>query len=243
MEIRIQAAGASDVGRVRRTNEDAFGFDFERSLFVVCDGVGGGNAGEIASHSAVDCMLSRFPAEVQGEHAGGSELERAIQAASRSIYQAASREPLYAGMATTIVAAHFDGACMWIAHVGDSRAYLLRGQNLHRLTDDHSQLAQLLRGGTLEDADPREMARLDSILTQALGASERVVPAVTRVQVERGDCFLLATDGVTKALTQPDMLALMLASRSPEQACHKLIHAANQAGGEDNATCVLVEID
>ena len=243
MEIRIQAAGASDIGRVRRTNEDAFGFDFERSLFVVCDGVGGSSAGEIASQSAVDCMLSRFPLEIADEHGGGSELERAIQTASRSIFQAASRDPLYAGMATTIVAAHFDGARMWIAHVGDSRAYLLRGQSLHRLTDDHSQLAGLLRAGTLQNADPQEIARLDSILTQALGASDRVVPAVTRVQVERGDCFLLATDGITKSLTQADMLALMLSTTSPDQACQKLITAANQAGGEDNATCVLVEID
>jgi serine/threonine protein phosphatase PrpC len=222
MEIRIQAAGASDVGQTRRTNEDAFGFDFERSLFVVCDGVGGANAGEIASRSAV---------------------ERAIQSASQSIFHASERDPLYRGMATTIVAAHFDGARMWVGHVGDSRAYLLRGQSLHRLTDDHSQLAHLLRLGDVRGANQAEIARLDSVLTQALGASERVVPAVTRVQVERGDCFLLATDGITKALTQADMLALMLSSTSPDQACQKLITAANRAGGEDNATCILVEID
>ncbi len=227
----------------RRTNEDAFGFDFERSLFVVCDGVGGASAGEIASRSAVDCMLSRFPLEMADEHGGGSELDRAIQSASRSIFKAAERDPLYAGMATTIVAAHFDGARMWIAHVGDSRAYLLRGQSLHRLTDDHSQLAQLLREGSVRGATDQELTRLDSILTQALGASERVVPAVTRVQVERGDCFLLATDGITKALTISEMLNLMLATSSPDEACQKLISAANEAGGEDNATCILVEID
>ena len=243
MEIRIQAAGASDVGRTRRTNEDAFGFDFERSLFVVCDGVGGSSAGEIASRSAVDCLLSRFPLEIPDPNSAGSELERAIQSASRSIFNAASRDPLYAGMATTLVAAHFDGARMWIAHVGDSRAYLLRGQSLHRLTDDHSQLAHLLRQGDVRGASPAELARLDSILTQALGASDRVVPAVTRVQVERGDCFLLATDGITKSLTQSDMLALMLSTTSPDQACQKLISAANHAGGQDNSTCILIEID
>ena len=146
-------------------------------------------------------------------------------------------------MATTIVAAHFDGALMWIAHVGDSRAYLLRGLSLHRLTDDHSQLAHLLHQGDLQGATQQEIARLDSILTQALGASERVVPTVTRVQVERGDCFLLATDGITKSLTQADMLALMLAATSPDEACEKLINAANGAGGEDNSTCILVAID
>ena len=181
--------------------------------------------------------------DISDPNSAGSELERAIQSASRSIFNAAERDPLYRGMATTIVAAHFDGVNMWIAHVGDSRGYLLRGQSLHRLTDDHSQLAHLLRQGDVRGATPAEIARLDSILTQALGASERVVPAVTRVQVERGDCFLLATDGISKSLTQADMLALMLSTSSPDQACEKLISAANDAGGEDNITCVVVEID
>ena len=243
MDIRIRAAGASSVGRVRKVNEDAFGFDLIRGLFVVCDGVGGSNAGEVASRSAVDCMLSRFPETVADPNAGGSELERSIQAASRSIFQAASREPLYHGMCTTIVAAHFDGARMWIAHVGDSRAYLLRGQSLHKLTEDHSQLAQLLRQGNRQGATTEEMQRLDSILTQALGASERVVPAVTMVQVDLDDCFLLVTDGVTKSLSVPEMLSLLLAASSPDQACHQIIAAANATGGHDNATCVIVQID
>lgn len=243
MEIRIQAAGNSDVGKVRRINEDAFGFDLDRSLFVVCDGVGGSSAGELASRSAVDCMLSSFPEEVADQNGGGSELERAIQAASRSIFRAAQREPLYQGMCTTIVAAYFDGARMWIAHVGDSRAYLVRGDLMHRLTEDHSQLQQLLHEGGGATATPEERMYLDSLLTQALGNSERVVPAVTMVQVELGDCFLLATDGVTKALTISDMHALLLAANSPESACETLIAASNEAGGEDNATCVLIAID
>ena len=242
MEIRIRAAAASDIGRRRRTNEDAFGFDLDRGLFVVCDGVGGANAGEVASRSAVDCVLNRFPAETNNPNEGGSELHRAIQAANRSVYAASHREPMYAGMATTIVACHFDGARMWIAHVGDSRAYLLRAGNLHRLTDDHSQLAERLSAGFTR-LSPQDMARFDSMLTRAIGASEMIVPAVTMVQVELGDCFLLATDGVTKQLRQNEMLSLLLASQSPDQACHLLVNAANDAGGEDNATCVLVQID
>ncbi len=239
MEIRIRAAGESDTGRVRRANEDAFGFDLDRGLFIVCDGVGGSSAGEVASRSAVDCVLGRFPGAAAN---GGSELHRAIQAANRSIYEAAAREPAYAGMCTTIVSAHFDGTRMWIAHVGDSRAYLLRSENLHRLTDDHSALSEYLRGSHHKAGQPN-MLQLDSVLTQALGASDFVIPEVVMVQVELGDCFLLATDGVTKALTHPEMLSMLLASSSPEQACHKLVQAANHAGGEDNATCVIVEID
>ena len=242
MEIRIRAAASSDVGRHRRTNEDAFGFDLDRGLFIVCDGVGGFAAGEVASRSAVDCVLSRFPYTVTDHNAGGPGLQRAIQAANRAVYQAAVREPLYQGMCTTIVAAHFDGTRMWIAHVGDSRAYLLRNQSLHRLTDDHSQLARVLREGSPAiSAD--QMARWDSVLTQAIGASEFVVPTVTMVQVHLGDCFLFATDGITKSLSNGEMLALLLATSTPDQACQHLVDAANRASGYDNATCIVVEID
>ncbi len=241
MDIRIRAAALSDVGRHRRTNEDSFGFDMDRGLFVLCDGVGGRAAGEVASRSAVDCVLSRFPYAGEGLQAG-TELQRAIQAANRSVYQAAGRDSLYAGMATTIVVAHFDGTRMWIGHVGDSRAYLLRRESLHRLTDDDSQLAQMLRDGH-RDLSPQQMAQWDSVLTQALGAADIVVPSVTVVQVELGDCFLLATDGICKALSSAEMLSLLLAATSPEQACHHLTTAANDAGGHDNATCILIEID
>ncbi len=241
MDIRIRAAALSDVGRRRHTNEDSFGFDLDRGLFVVCDGVGGRNAGEVASRSAVDCVLSRFP-DAESSREGGVDLQRVIQAANRSIFHAANREPLYAGMATTVVAAHFDGSRMWIAHVGDSRAYLLRDQSLHRLTDDDSQLGQMLRDGH-RNISPQQMAQWDSVLTQAIGASDMVVPSVTVVQVQLGDCFLLATDGICKALSNAEMLSLLLAAGSPEQACGHLTAAANEAGGHDNATCIIVEID
>jgi serine/threonine protein phosphatase PrpC len=242
MEIRIRAAASSDVGRQHKTNEDAFGFDLDRGLFVVCDGVGGNAAGEVASRLAVDCMLSRFPYGLQNPNAGGPELQRAVQAANRAIYQAADSEPFYRGMCTTLVAAYYDGARMWIAHVGDSRAYLLRRDQLHRLTDDHSQLAQVLRRGDYS-ITPDEMARWDSVLTQAIGASDFIMPAVTVVQVHLGDCFMLATDGICKTLTNGEMLSLFLTTSTPEQACQQLVDAANRAGGHDNATCIVVEID
>ena len=242
MDIRIRAAAASDVGRVRRKNEDAFGFDLDRGLFIVCDGVGGSSAGEVASRSAVDCILNRFATQHVHQNEGGSELHRSIQAANRFIFQASQHEPIYDGMCTTVVAAHFDGSRMWIGHVGDSRAYLLRRQSLHRLTDDHSQLAQRLRDGQSRFS-ASEWTKLDSVLTQAIGASDFVVPTITMVQVQLGDCFLLATDGVTKMLSQSEMLSMLLTTSSPEQACHQLVTAANGAGGHDNATCVVVEID
>ena len=241
MDIRIQAAASSDVGRHRRTNEDCFGFDMDRGLFVVCDGVGGANAGEVASRSAVDGVLNRFSAELPDSNAVAPELQRSIQAANRLIFEAAQADPIYAGMATTIVAAHFDGARMWIAHVGDSRAYLLREECLHRLTDDDSKLSQMLREG--QHIPPEEMAHWDSVLTQAIGASDLVIPTITAVQVQLGDCFVLATDGICKAVHNADMLALLLSASSPEQACSLLTRAANERGGYDNATCIVVKID
>ncbi len=241
MEIRIRAAAKSDVGRCRRSNQDAFGFDLDRGLFIVCDGVGGGNAGEVASNTAVDCILARFP-DADAEFSGGPELNRAIQAANRAIRNAAHHEPAYAGMCTTVVSAHFDGQKMWIAHVGDSRAYLLRGQSLHRLTDDHSAFSEYIRNGRRWQNE-EEMRTLEHVLTQALGSGDFVVPEVTMVKVELGDCFLLATDGITKVLSNSEMLALMMASVSPEHACHQLVLAANETGGYDNATCVIVQID
>ena len=241
MEIRIRAAAASDVGRVRRSNEDAFGFDLDRGLFVVCDGVGGARAGEVASRSAVDCVLTRFKQNLDGNDAG-SELQRSIQAANRCVWQAARRDPIYEGMCTTIVAAHFDGTRLWVGHVGDSRAYLLRRGSLHRLTDDHSQLALRLQEGQRQFTEV-ELERLGSILTQAIGASDLVVPTITMVKVQLGDCFLLATDGICKTLSNSEMLSLLLSTSTPEQACQQLVAAASDAGGTDNATCVLVEID
>lgn len=242
MEIRIRAAASSDIGWQRHTNEDAFGFDLDRGLFVVCDGVGGNAAGEVASRVAVDCLLSRFPYGVQDANGGGSRLQRAVQAANRAVYHASNSEPFYRGMCTTIVAAYYDGARMWIAHVGDSRAYLLRSQSLHRLTDDHSKFAQMLRNGE-RSITTDQMAQWDNVLTQAIGNSDFVMPVVTMVQVNLGDCFMFATDGICKTLTNGEMLSLLLATSTPEQACQQLVDAANRAGGHDNATCIVVEID
>jgi protein phosphatase len=237
MEIRIRAAGESHPGRRRRMNEDAFGFDLDRGLFVVCDGVGSNQAGEVASRLALDTVLDYFHPGVNGA-SGGSSLHRVVQKANHALRNAAARESAYSGMCTTIVSAHLDSSRMWIAHVGDSRAYLLRYGALHRLTEDHSLLAARLRSGLQGEAP-----ELDGVLTQALGAGDFVVPEVTSVQAKRDDCFLLATDGLTRMLSNSEILSILVASLSPEHACHQLVEAANRAGGFDNITCLVVAID
>jgi serine/threonine protein phosphatase PrpC len=241
MQIRIQAAAESNIGQVRQTNEDAFGFDLDLGLFVVCDGVGGSQAGEVASRLAVDSLLDTF-ARQSDENIGGELLHRAIQRVNRVLHQAASAEPAYTGMSTTVVAAHFDGHRMTIVHVGDSRAYLMRDLSLHRLTEDHSLLTEHMRAGRRQMSD-MEAERLESILTQALGVGQFVVPVVTSVRVEIGDYFLLTTDGLTRTLSHSEIQSHLIASVSPEHACRQLINAANRAGGSDNITCMAVQID
>lgn len=239
MQIRIQAAAESNTGKVRETNEDAFGFDLDRGLFVVCDGVGGRRAGEVASRLAVDTLLDTFSRKT---NIGGDVLHRAIQRVNRVLHEASRAEPAYAGMSTTVVAAYYDGQRMTIAHVGDSRAYLMRNCALHRLTEDHSLLAEYIQSGRGQMSG-MQAAKLDGVLTQALGAGEFVVPAVTTVRVSIGDCFLLATDGLTRPVSHSEMQSLLIAAVSPEQACHQLINAANRSGGQDNITCMVVQID
>lgn len=241
MDIRIRAAAVSDGGRRRSSNQDAFGFDLAKGLFIVCDGVGGANAGDVASRMVVSSMLDLFPADPDHSR-GGDLLHRCVQRANRHLHDAAQEEKAFAGMCTTVVSAFFDGARFWIAHVGDSRVYLLRQGSLHRLTDDHSVLAGRLRNG-LAELPAEEAQRMEGVLTHAMGANDFVVPDITMVAAEDGDFLLLATDGLTKMLPQSEILAVMMASHSPEEACRDLVFAANDAGGEDNITCLIVGID
>jgi PPM family protein phosphatase len=240
-DILIRAAGESDPGRARPANQDAFGFDLNRGLFVVCDGVGGERAGAVASRMAADCPLDCFPV-CRDRTAGAAALHRVIHQIHRKLRDAGAAEPAYAGMSTTIVSAYFDGQRIWIAHVGDSRAYLLRNDSLHRLSDDHSVLSQRLRNGD-QRVNPAGASGLRGMLTQALGSGDLVVPDVTTLFVSPGDRFLLATDGLTSALSNSEILTLMVASLSPQHACRELVAAANAAGGYDNITCIVVEID
>lgn len=243
MEITITAAGISDLGRSRGRNEDCFGFDLNKAVFVVCDGVGGSNAGEIASRIAVHAVLDLFPeaAEEIAAGRGGDTLFRCVQQANFRVWETAQTERTYAGMCTTLVAAYFDGARFWIAHVGDSRAYLLRQGTLHRLTDDHSVLETRLRKG-LAELPPEEARGMEGVLTQAVGCGDFVAPDITMLAAEDQDLLLLVSDGLTKMLRSSEILNLVLASPSAEEACRALVHAANAAGGEDNITCLLMGI-
>jgi protein phosphatase len=250
MSLTLEVAGRSDVGRVRPSNEDNFGYDQRLGIFVVCDGMGGHAAGEVASQIAVDTILAYFRerapnvednALLDDAPVGARLLAEAVKKANDAILDYAEAHKNTTGMGTTLVAARFfDGVCS-IAHVGDSRIYLFREGQLLQLTEDHSLVMEQVRCGmlTLEEA---RSSSVQNIITRALGTEEGTLPDLGEFPAQDGDVVLLTTDGVLRHVADQEMSAILLQLPSLEAACQTLIDAANEGGGEDNATCVLVRV-
>lgn len=250
MALAVEVAGKSDVGCVRANNEDNFGFDSRYGIFVVCDGMGGQAAGEVASKLGVDTVLDYFRREAArsgGEPANGTKrssgaesLTGAIQLANRTIFEA-SQENGQDGMGSTIVAALVRGTFLAIAHVGDSRIYLVRQGTIQQLTEDHSWVMEQVRLGyiTREQAEKSEM---QNIILRALGTKEAVEADVEDLVALPGDLLLMTSDGLTRHVKDEEILAIIQESASLEQACSSLVEAAKQRGGDDNITCLLVKV-
>jgi len=254
LKAEVQAAGRTDVGCVRSNNEDSFGYDSDWGVYVVCDGMGGQAAGEVASQLGVETVLEyfrRYSAEgnypLIGENFDdispeANALASAVQAAGLRIFHEALEHPGRQGMGSTIVALLARKGKASIAHVGDSRAYLLRGGKIRQLTTDHSLVMEHVRRGlmTMEEA---ERSSIQNIITRALGSEESAEPDVQDVEILPGDTFLLATDGLTKLVKEARLLEITSSAPSIEKACDALIKAARDAGGDDNITCLLVRIN
>jgi len=254
MSLSVQVAGRSDVGCVRTNNEDNFGYDAEHGVYVVCDGMGGQAAGEVASELAVATVLDYFRRysgagsypqvgeKFDDISANANALASAVQAAGLRVLQEALEHPGRQGMGTTMVALFVREGKASIAHVGDSRAYLLRDGQIRLLTADHSLVMEQVRRGlmTLEEA---ERSSMQNIITRALGSEDGGEPDVQDVPVSTGDTFLLATDGLTKLVKEQELRAITSSASSLEKACDALIAAARAAGGDDNITCLLVRIN
>jgi PPM family protein phosphatase len=226
----------TDTGRQRRGNEDS---SLARPpLFVVADGMGGAQAGEVASQIAVDVFENRFP------EAGSPEerLAGGVQEANRQIYQRSRAEHERAGMGTTLTAAYLDDAHVAIAHVGDSRAYLFRDGNLTRLTQDHSLVDELLRRGKLTEEQAAEHPQR-SIITRALGPEPEVEVDRFTYSVRAGDIVLLCSDGLTSMISEQRIADVLRSNESLERAADQLIDEANAAGGRDNITVVLFRLE
>jgi protein phosphatase len=246
-DLRLEAANvvtasATDVGRVRSVNQDAFG-EFEHSsrglqLLVIADGMGGHRAGEVASEIAIKAAGEVFGSSNESP---GELLRSALSAANTQIFDAASGDPGLAGMGTTGVALLITGESRcWIGHVGDSRAYRLRGSVFTQLTDDHSVVGELVKRGQLTAEEARVHPQSNEIL-RALGTQQSVEVELTPVDVEPGDRFLLCSDGLSGMLPDPK-IAEILAGSDPSEAVATLIDQANEAGGTDNITVQIAEI-
>lgn len=268
-------------GRVRHANQDACAALPERGAFVVCDGVGGAAAGEVASHLASEACLHSLaaPRRIAPKAAGArvslddgdqphppnhprSRMEEAVRAANQAVFRHSRKSPRLHGMGTTLVAALLDGAgatqgsaagigsapTLWLAHVGDSRAYLFRRGELRLLTRDHSLVEEQVSAGLLSRVQAGS-SPIRNIITRAVGAQSTVEADIAAHATQSGDLYLLTSDGLTRELDDAqiagilqDQLDRIASPAALESACHALIDAANSHGGRDNVTVLLIAI-
>ena len=230
------SAGLTDPGRVRRRNEDAL--VCAPPLFAVADGMGGAQAGELASRIAAAAFREAGAADVLDPQA---RLRSIIQEANRRIYARASRDPEVSGMGTTVTAALLAGDQVAVGHVGDSRAYRVREGTIEQLTNDHSLVADLVRSGRLSPEEA-ELHPQRSVITRALGTDPAVEVDSFSAEVRPGDVFLLCSDGLTTMIDDATVLESLSSSADLAAAARALVTAANRGGGEDNVTVVLFAV-
>jgi PPM family protein phosphatase len=252
--VQIVSSGLSDVGRVRTNNEDSFRIVEALNLFILSDGMGGEAHGEVASAMAVDVINKYCESEKEDSGATvldeapaniGSQtrrLKNAVAQANFQIFQSAQKNPEQRGMGATITALWLKDTLLSIAHVGDSRAYLLRSGNLQQLTNDHSLVAEQVRRGLITPQQAEE-SEMQSVLLRALGAHPEVEIDVDEVEIIPRDVLLLCSDGLTRMVTEPEIAGALQAEMVPSAAAERLIALANENGGIDNITVIVVRFE
>jgi len=254
MPLVVDVAGKTDVGIVRTNNEDNFGYDSRYGIFVVCDGMGGQAAGEVASKIAVDTILDyfrdaarsgSFPQEgkpLPDVSVLGMALASAVRRANRAIYDAGQKQEARQGMGSTVVAVLLRANSLRVANVGDSRAYLIRSGAIEQLTEDHSLVMEQVRRGYLTLAQAEE-SNMQNIILRALGSEPEVQPDVHDLIALPGDSLLLTSDGLTRHVRDEEILEIVDSSSSLEKACDALIQEAKDRSGDDNITCLLLRME
>lgn len=245
--MRLKVGAATSVGRVRPINEDAFVANAEAGLFVVCDGMGGAAAGEVASKLAVDTIgaaLQNGVAAGEGDTRFSARTRRlgdAVRQANRAIMERSRGNREQAGMGTTVVGAWADDGVVSVAHVGDSRAYVSNGHGLQSVTSDHSLVEAQVQAGLISREQSLQSEQ-QNILLRALGRDANVEIDLAEVTVGAGDRLLLCTDGLTRMVSDDQLAAALDRYRGdPQAACDHLVETANTNGGPDNITVVIVE--
>jgi PPM family protein phosphatase len=234
----------TDPGLARDNNEDAVAVDTQTGLCILADGMGGYNAGEIASGMAcafIKSEMSRWLSQA-GKHANAKEVKRAmeicVQNANHSIFNAANSNPQYTGMGTTLVVGVFQEDRLMLGHIGDSRCYRLRGEDFQQITKDHSLLQEQIDAGLITPEQALTSAN-KNLVTRALGVEDSVLLDVTEHRVEVGDVYLMCSDGLSDMVRDQPIADIMLADVALGQKATHLIAAANAGGGRDNISVVL----
>ena len=251
--MRLDTGARTDVGRLRNNNEDSHHLVRELNLFVLSDGMGGEAHGEVASSIAVQAVAEHC-LEAANNHSAPffgesrpdlcertNRLLSAVDFANRRVHAAASENAAQRGMGATILAAWLDDQRLSLVHVGDSRAYLLRAGTLEQLTADHSLVAEQVRRGLLTPQQA-ESSEMQSVLLRALGTHEEVEADADEYLLLDGDALLLCSDGLTRMVTDPEIASTLLTHASAQEAADRLVVLANEYGGEDNTTVIVLRV-
>ena len=247
------SAGLTDVGRKRNHNEDSFLVDEELSLFVVADGMGGHAGGGTASRIAVETI----DRELRGARNGGADpftssaqlqdsplpevLRGAVERACLEIYKAAQDDRRLAGMGTTVISLCVNSDHALFAHVGDSRAYLIRGELIQQISEDHSLVNEQIKAGMIT-AEEAKHSRYKNIITRSVGFEEEVQVDVMGIQAEEGDYYVLCSDGLANLVEDKELREVIVGCETLAEAPKKLIELANEPGGDDNITVIVVNV-
>ncbi len=249
--VVVESAGLTDVGMKRRGNEDALYLDDDMKLYVVADGMGGHQAGEVASDLVVKTIrdyMKRFKKGVEVEELEdsdktlskeGNRLISGIKLSNQVVYQAAQARVSYQGMGATVSAVSFTGDTLIATNVGDSPIFLIRNDRIETLSVPHTVMAEQM--ALNQTGDERFGMEYSHMLTRAMGIEEMVVPDSCEIQCFKGDCVVIASDGLTNKVTSEEILEIVTAEK-PARACRTLVDMANERGGEDNITVIVVKI-
>lgn len=235
----LRSAARSDVGRKRRANEDCYALAPDLGLYLVADGMGGHTAGQVASELAAEAAVGALRALDGAEAVPTEKLRYSVAAANRAIFAAARTRPELSGMGTTLVTLLACGGRLALAHVGDSRAYLVRAGRIRQLTDDHSLVAELVRRREISERDARGHPHRH-VLTRALGVRQVVEADLAEMTPTPGDIFVLCSDGLTGHVDDAEIARTVSSDSDLDVACDRLIDLANHRGGDDNITVVIV---
>ncbi|MGH9012947.1 MAG: Stp1/IreP family PP2C-type Ser/Thr phosphatase, partial [Acidimicrobiia bacterium] len=232
--MRLVAAKKTDPGRVREGNEDGYLVDDRMGLFAVADGMGGHQAGEVASATALEALRAAV--------ASGEPIRDAIDRANEAVLERSAGDERLRGMGTTMTAGTLAaGGTLLLGHVGDSRAYLARDGELTQVTEDHSLVEEMVRRGELTP-EQAEVHPRRSVITRALGIEPGVEVDLYPVELHEGDRMLLCSDGLTTMIRAEEIAAILRGEPDPQRAANTLVEAANAAGGEDNITVLVIDV-